>query len=107
MIGNQLFQVRAGDLISSSSTTRSRIYFGAVPQCRKVATYEVVALKIIKSTGGIKEANKEAAVLLMRKDLGSEGRFHLEFEKLDISMYDTLHSSHLQSLKLTEICPIL
>lgn len=36
-----------------------------------------------------------------------KGCFCLEFEKLDISLFEFLQTRHLQSLKLTEIRPIM
>ena len=59
------YQVSVGDLISSSSSQYEVQEllgcgsFGAVTQCRKVATNEMVALKIHKDKALIEEAKEE------------------------------------------------
>lgn len=65
MIDDQDFQVVVGGLISSSSS----LYevqdilgcgaYGEVTQCRKLATNETVAVKILKSKTCIEEAKEE------------------------------------------------
>ncbi|KAL7405878.1 hypothetical protein ABVT39_009117 [Epinephelus coioides] len=95
--------------------------YGAVTKCRKVATNEMVALKILKRTDYIDFAKQEAETLTWMKQLNSEkfnivvlndsftfeGRFHLEFEKLDISLYQFMEMRSSDSLKLQEIRPIV
>ncbi|XP_039632679.1 homeodomain-interacting protein kinase 2-like [Perca fluviatilis] len=121
------YQVSVGDLISSSSSQYEVQEllgcgsFGAVTQCRKVATNEMVALKIHKDKALIEEAKEEAAILHILKELGSDqfniviwhnsfafqGRYYLEFEKLDISLTEFLQRSPSKSLELTDVRPIV
>ncbi|XP_038571109.1 homeodomain-interacting protein kinase 1-like [Micropterus salmoides] len=127
MIDDQDFQVVVGGLISSSSS----LYevqdilgcgaYGEVTQCRKLATNETVAVKILKSKTCIEEAKEEEVILKKMKELDSdmfnivrwndsftfEGRFCLEFEKLDINLYEILQMNNFQPLKLMEIRPIV
>ncbi|KAA8587177.1 hypothetical protein FQN60_001013 [Etheostoma spectabile] len=121
------FQVFVGELISSSSSQYEVQdllgcgSFGAVTQCRKVATNEMVALKIYKNKAFIEEAKEEASILRILKELGSdqfnivkwhdsftfEGRYYLEFEELDISLTEFLQMSPSKSLGLTDVRPIV
>lgn len=65
MVSNEDFQVVTGGLISSASTDcevedlLGYGTFGAVIQCRKLATYETVALKIIRNKTHIEDAKQE------------------------------------------------
>ncbi|XP_049449878.1 homeodomain-interacting protein kinase 1-like [Epinephelus fuscoguttatus] len=95
--------------------------YGAVTKCRKVATNEMVALKILKRTDYIDFAKEEAETLTWMKQLNSEkfnivvlndsfifeGCFHLEFEKLDISLCQFMEMRSSDSLQLQEIRPIV
>ncbi|XP_044055454.1 homeodomain-interacting protein kinase 3-like isoform X2 [Siniperca chuatsi] len=127
MTDNQDFQVVVGVLISSASS----VYevqdllgcgtYGEVTQCRKLATNETVAVKILKSKRCIEEAKEEEVILKKMKELDSdkfniirwnnsftyEGHFCLEFEKLDITLYEFMQMSHFQPLELIEIRPIV
>ncbi|XP_035529983.1 homeodomain-interacting protein kinase 3-like [Morone saxatilis] len=127
MTENQYFQVVKRGLISSASSDYEvqellgSGTFGEVTQCWKLATNEIVAVKIMKSLAFIQEAKEEEEILKMMKELNSEkfnivrwndsftfqGRFCLEFEKLDISLFDFLKRSQSQSLQLAEIRPII
>ncbi|XP_034746647.1 homeodomain-interacting protein kinase 1-like [Etheostoma cragini] len=121
------FQVFVGEMITSSSSQYEvqdllgSGSFGAVTQCRKVATNEMVALKICKNKKLIEEAKEEASILHILKELGSdqfnivkwhdsfafEGRYYLEFEELDISLTEFLQMSPSKSLELTDVRPIV
>ncbi|XP_042340031.1 homeodomain-interacting protein kinase 1-like [Plectropomus leopardus] len=124
MMDNQDFEVIEGSLISSTTSDYEvqdllgSGTYGEVAKCRKVATGEMVALKILKSTSGIEDAKKEAATLEWMKDLNSDkfniitlndsftfkGRYCLEFEKLDINLYQF---TEIRPLELNEIRPIV
>ncbi|XP_059209532.1 homeodomain-interacting protein kinase 1-like [Centropristis striata] len=121
------FSVSVGDVITSPSSPYVVQHllgsgaFGAVTQCKKITTNEIVALKIIKDKLCIEEAKEEAAILQMMKKQGSdnfnvvrwndsftfEERFHLEFEKLDMSLYEFQQTRPFKCLELKDIRPIL
>ncbi len=124
---NQDFEVVLGGLISSASSDYEVQdilgcgNFGEVAQCRKLATNEMVAVKILKTKSLIEEAKEEEEMLKKLKELSADkfnivrwtdsftykGRFCLEFEKLDISLRKYLQKSPSQCLDLTEIRPIV
>lgn len=69
MVSNEDFQVVTGALISSASTHYEMQdlleygTFGAVIECRKLATNETVALKIIRNETNIEDAKQEVNVI--------------------------------------------
>ncbi|XP_077589012.1 homeodomain-interacting protein kinase 2-like isoform X1 [Stigmatopora nigra] len=93
--------------------------FGEVVQCRKVSSGETVALKVIRDSSKIDDAQDEERVLLELKEHGSDrfnivcwndsftfqGQFCLEFEKLDMSLHQLLECC--LPLSLMEIRPVL
>ncbi|KAI3364081.1 hypothetical protein L3Q82_010909, partial [Scortum barcoo] len=127
MTDNQGFQLVEGGLITSSTTyyevqkLLGQGTFGAVAQCHKFSTNETVALKILKSREDIEEAKQEEVILRKLRESGGEkfnivswtdsfnykGYYILEFEKLDISLWEFLQDSYCQRLQLAEIRPIL
>ncbi|KAG8003212.1 Homeodomain-interacting protein kinase 1 [Nibea albiflora] len=120
------FQVPIGGLISSTTSDYEVQYllgsgtFGVVTKCKKLATNEMVAVKILKSKKHIKGAEKEEMILKKMKEFDSHkfnivrwngsfacmGHFCLEFEELDINLHEFMQacSNHL---KLVEIRPIV
>ncbi|KAK5930459.1 hypothetical protein CgunFtcFv8_026690 [Champsocephalus gunnari] len=125
MPGN--FQVEEGAMLYSKSSAYQVQYllgrgsFGEVAQCRKFATNENVALKVMRSWQCIEDAKSEEDILKQMK-LGNchlfnivlwndsfqyKKRYCLEFEKLDISLYEFLRKRRSMSLKLKEIRPIV
>ncbi|KAF3835439.1 hypothetical protein F7725_027997 [Dissostichus mawsoni] len=121
------FQVEEGAMLYSKSSAYQVQYllgrgsFGEVAQCRKFATNENVALKVMRSWQCIEDAKSEEDILRQMK-LGNchlfnivlwndsfqyKKRYCLEFEKLDISLYEFLRKRRSMSLKLKEIRAIV
>ncbi|TMS20802.1 Homeodomain-interacting protein kinase 1, partial [Larimichthys crocea] len=125
MNANRL-QLAVGDLICSTTSDYEVQHllgsgtFGVVTKCKKLATNEMVAVKILKSKSYINEAKKEEMILKKMKEFDSHkfnivrwndsfaymGHFCLEFEKLDISL-DEFMQTCSNPLKLVEIRPIV
>ncbi|XP_027146299.1 homeodomain-interacting protein kinase 2 isoform X3 [Larimichthys crocea] len=125
MNANRL-QLAVGDLICSTTSDYEVQHllgsgtFGVVTKCKKLATNEMVAVKILKSKRYINEAKKEEMILKKMKEFDSHkfnivrwndsfaymGHFCLEFEKLDISL-DEFMQTCSNPLKLVEIRPIV
>ncbi|XP_077400962.1 homeodomain-interacting protein kinase 2-like isoform X2 [Vanacampus margaritifer] len=94
--------------------------FGKVVHCKKVATDQSVALKIIMEKEYNKDAQKEMETLEVLKNFNlekynivkwyssfvHEGHYCHEFEKLDMSLYQ-YQVSEKDTLELKEIRPIL
>ncbi|KAF3835464.1 hypothetical protein F7725_028022 [Dissostichus mawsoni] len=121
------FQIEEGAMLYSKSSAYQVQYllgrgsFGEVAQCRKFATNENVALKVMRSWQCIEDAKSEEDILRQMK-LGNchlfnivlwndsfqyKKRYCLEFEKLDISLYEFLRKRRSMSLKLKEIRAIV
>ncbi|XP_034002050.1 homeodomain-interacting protein kinase 1-like [Trematomus bernacchii] len=121
------FQVEEGAMLYSKSSAYQVQYllgrgsFGEVAQCRKFATNENVALKVMRNWQCIEDAKSEEDILKQMK-LGNchlfnivlwndsfqyKKRYCLEFEKLDISLYEFLRKRRSMSLMLKEIRPIV
>ncbi|TKS74230.1 Homeodomain-interacting protein kinase 1 [Collichthys lucidus] len=125
MNANRL-QVAVGDLICSTTSEYEVQHllgsgnFGVVTKCKKLATNEMVAVKILKSKRYIKEAKQEEMILKKMKESDSHkfnivrwndsfaymGHLCLEFEKLDMGL-DEFMQTCSNSLKLVEIRPIV
>ncbi|KAK1875516.1 Homeodomain-interacting protein kinase 2 [Dissostichus eleginoides] len=121
------FQVEEGAMLYSKSSAYQVQYllgrgsFGEVAQCRKFATNENVALKVMRSWQCIEDAKSEEDILKQMKlsnchlfnivlwndSFQYKKRYCLEFEKLDISLYEFLRKRRSMSLKLKEIRPIV
>ncbi|XP_077565986.1 homeodomain-interacting protein kinase 1-like [Stigmatopora nigra] len=94
--------------------------FGKVVHCKKMATEESVALKIIMEKEFNNDAQKEVETLEMLKNFNLEkynivkwyssflleGHYCHEFEKLDMSLYQ-YQVTQKETLELKEIRPIL
>ncbi|XP_042362988.1 dual specificity tyrosine-phosphorylation-regulated kinase 1A-like [Plectropomus leopardus] len=127
MADDQGFQVRIGTRISSNFANFQVLNilgsgsYGEVAECSNVFTNEKVAIKILKKQRHTEQAKKEAKILRTMKHSNSEkfnivgirdsfsflGRYCLEFEKLDISLYEFLRRNPLKSLELENIRPIV
>ncbi|KAL3047129.1 hypothetical protein OYC64_021370 [Pagothenia borchgrevinki] len=121
------FQVEEGAMLYSKSSAYEVQYllgrgsFGEVAQCRKFATNENVAIKVIRSRHSIEDAKSEEDILKQMKLLNShffnivvwnysfqyKERYCIEFEKLDINLHEFLQKRSSMSLKLKEIRPIV
>ena len=153
------FQVEEGAMLYSKSSAYQVQYllgrgsFGEVAQCRKFATNENVALKVMRSWQCIEDAKSEVGhrlcfyripyktiqntmllhqiflwhliqqedilkqmklgnchlfnIVLWNDSFQYKKRYCLEFEKLDISLYEFLWKRRSMSLKLKEIRPIV
>ncbi|XP_033937611.1 homeodomain-interacting protein kinase 1-like isoform X3 [Pseudochaenichthys georgianus] len=121
------FQVEEGAMLYSKSSAYEVQYllgrgsFGEVAQCRKFATNENVAIKVIRSKHSIEDAKSEEDILKQMKLLNShffnivvwnysfqyKERYCIEFEKLDINLHEFLQKRSSMSLKLKEIRPIV
>ncbi|KAI9517667.1 hypothetical protein NQZ68_004889 [Dissostichus eleginoides] len=121
------FQVEEGAMLYSKSSAYQVQYllgrgsFGEVAQCRKFATNENVALKVMRSWQCIEDAKSEEDILKQMKlsnchlfnivlwndSFQYKKRYCLEFEKLDISLYEFLRKRRSMSLKLKEIRAIV
>ncbi|KAI9517567.1 hypothetical protein NQZ68_004787 [Dissostichus eleginoides] len=120
-------QVEEGAMLYSKSSAYEVQYllgrgsFGEVAQCRKFATNENVAIKVIRSRHSIEDAKSEEDILKQMKLLNShffnivvwnysfqyKERYCIEFEKLDINLHEFLQKRSSMSLKLKEIRPIV
>ncbi|KAG7244377.1 hypothetical protein INR49_002279 [Caranx melampygus] len=87
----------------------------------KLTTNETVALKLLQQNSNTEEAKAEEAMLKKLMDLDAhkfnivrwnesftfEGHYCLEFEKLDISLYELMQNRQPSFLQLQEIRPIV
>ncbi|XP_047194383.1 homeodomain-interacting protein kinase 3-like [Hippoglossus stenolepis] len=116
-----------GQCISSPTTSYKvqkylgRGAFGTVTECKKETTNETIALKISRSKKQIRGAKIEEANLRILKELNADqfnivrwngsftykGRYCLEFEKLDVELFEFIKMSPTRSLNLKQIRPIL
>ncbi|CAJ1063016.1 homeodomain-interacting protein kinase 1-like isoform X4 [Xyrichtys novacula] len=96
-------------------------YFGKVAKCSKTATKEIVAVKVIKDEEFTAEAENEMAILQLLKPFDADrynfvkshdyfmlsGCYCLEFEMLDINLWEYVNKTPTLSLRLNQIRPIL
>ncbi|KAG7226538.1 hypothetical protein INR49_003860, partial [Caranx melampygus] len=127
MVENSITMIISQGLISSASSNYEVEEvlgcgtFGVVAQCIKLTTNETVALKLLQQNSNTEEAKAEEAMLKKLMDLDAhkfnivrwnesftfEGHYCLEFEKLDISLYELMQNRQPSFLQLQEIRPIV